>query len=64
MVADLALHWLLDMSGAASLACIYGACKDPDHNHPSWVTWVSRNPWKVQSAVALLVAYVTIKLVG
>lgn len=64
MLIDLAVHWGIDMTGALSLACIYGACKDPSHNHPKWLTWVAQNPWKVQSAIALVVAFITLQIVG
>jgi hypothetical protein len=64
MLIDLAVHWGIDMTGAASLACIYGACKNPTHNHPAWLTWIANNPWKVQSVIALGVAFITLRLVG
>ena len=64
MLADVALHFVLDMSGAVSLACLLKVCNNPLHNHGRLVTWVGNHVWVTQSLLALVVAYFTVRLIG
>lgn len=64
MLADIALHFALDMSGAASFACLVRGCRNPEHQHNAVVRWVAGHVWLVQAAVALVLAYVTVSMIG
>lgn len=64
MLADVALHWALDMTGAGTMWCLYRGCNNPAHQHRPFVAMLGRNPWIFQSVFALIIAYVTVRLVG
>lgn len=64
MIVDVALHFALDMSGAATFACIMGRCNNPKHQHGSFVGWVGRHPWVTQSLAAVVIAYTAVRLIG
>ena len=63
MLADIALHFALDMSGAATLWCILRGCSNPDHQHRAVVRFMGRHPWLMQCPFALLLAYSTVRWV-
>jgi len=64
MVADVALHWALDMAGAGTFACIMGRCRNPEHNHGAVSRWIGAHPWVTQSIAAVVRAYVTVRSIG
>ena len=64
MLADIALHWVLDMAGAGTMWCLLRGCRNPEHQHRPLVRWLGRRPWMLQSVFALLIAYVTVRAVG
>lgn len=64
MLADVALHYALDMSGALTFACIMGRCRNPEHNHGAVSRWIGAHPWWTQSFAALVLAYVTVRIIG
>lgn len=64
MVTDVALHFVLDMSGAVTFACLLRGCKNPEHLHGKLLKPLVRNPWITQAFSALIVAVATVRLVG
>lgn len=64
MIADIAMHWALDMSGAITMVCILRGCKNPAHQHRPIIRWMGHNPWLAQCVFALLIAYLTVRMVG
>jgi sulfite reductase beta subunit-like hemoprotein len=64
MIADVALHWMLDMSGAIGFACIVRGCQNTTHSHSRAVKWLASHVWVAQSILAVIVAYATVRVVG
>jgi hypothetical protein len=64
MILDIGFHWVIDMLGAASFACILRACDNPFHDHGRIVTWISEHRWLTQSIVAVIIAYITVQMIG
>lgn len=61
---DIALHFALEMGGAATWACIARGCADTSHRHSKLVSWLARHRWVAQSIAALAMAWLTVELVG
>lgn len=61
---DIALHWALDMSGAVTFACLAKGCTNPAHKHSRLLKPLVSRPWVTQAITALIVAMVTVRIVG
>ena len=44
--------------------CLLRGCQNPEHTHSRWLRPLVSRPWMTQAFTALIVAYVTVKLVG
>lgn len=63
MGTAIAMHWLIDMLGAFTFACIIRGCQNPQHRHSPVVSWLARNRWLAQSVLALVVAVLTVHFI-
>ena len=61
---EYAVHIGLDMTGAVSLACIMGVCKNPNHKHGPVLRYVSRHPWHTQFVAAVIIGVLAVHTIG
>lgn len=63
-MTDVLFHWLIDMSGAATFACILKGCSNSEHKHTRAIRWIANHKWITQSLVALVIAIITVRMIG
>lgn len=64
MFGDVMLHWMLDMSGAITFWWIVNRASSPMYPQGSFGRVVAERPWTAQMLFALLIAWLTVRMVG
>lgn len=64
---DVLIHWGLEMSGSASIACITMGCRNAAHKHGRIVRFFADHAsarWILDGLFTLATAYITVRIVG